>query len=403
MGQARAVGRVGLVQVEREERRAAAVADEHHAVEAVAHGRDRGPQRQQPLAEQRRDADPRAGRCSTSPPASPRSATATTASCSSATAAARRSSPSTSTRRSRPTASGSPHTAAGDPFDLNRFDLPGADAMVYLAGHRGRGPLPAARDRPVGRRRGRPGRLRSRARPVRPRQRVRGAARRAALRDRVPRPVPRRATRAGRAHRRAAHAARGARAGPPAPRGPRDRATTGDRRVSIATDFMRVYRTDADPVPSTCPSIRRTRDYGSIWGTPARLDQLRRGRLRAGREPGGVALDVVRALVAGRDRDHRQPDDAAGAAGRLHRRPLHLPVRRRPHRGVARHRAARPGHGGRPTTTASRPTAGREVATRHRRRLDHRVRVVPRRTSDHSSAPSTRAAAPGRASAVGQP
>ena len=31
------------------------------------------------------------------------------------------------------------HTAAGDGFDLNRFDLPGADAMVYLAGHAGEG------------------------------------------------------------------------------------------------------------------------------------------------------------------------------------------------------------------------------------------------------------------------
>ena len=30
-------------------------------------------------------------------------------------------------------------TAAGDRFDLNDFDLPGADAMVYLAGHAGEG------------------------------------------------------------------------------------------------------------------------------------------------------------------------------------------------------------------------------------------------------------------------
>src|SRR4051812_4982385 len=30
-------------------------------------------------------------------------------------------------------------TAAGDPFDLNRFDLPAADAMVYLAAHVGEG------------------------------------------------------------------------------------------------------------------------------------------------------------------------------------------------------------------------------------------------------------------------
>ena len=30
-------------------------------------------------------------------------------------------------------------TAAGDPFDLNRFDLPAADAMVYLAAHPGEG------------------------------------------------------------------------------------------------------------------------------------------------------------------------------------------------------------------------------------------------------------------------
>src|SRR5207247_10062935 len=30
-------------------------------------------------------------------------------------------------------------TAAGDPFDLDRFDLPAADAMVYLAAHVGEG------------------------------------------------------------------------------------------------------------------------------------------------------------------------------------------------------------------------------------------------------------------------
>ena len=30
-------------------------------------------------------------------------------------------------------------TAAGNPFDLNRFDLPPADAMVYLAAHAGEG------------------------------------------------------------------------------------------------------------------------------------------------------------------------------------------------------------------------------------------------------------------------
>ncbi|NNL68222.1 MAG: alpha/beta hydrolase, partial [Myxococcales bacterium] len=30
-------------------------------------------------------------------------------------------------------------TAAGDPFDLNRFDLPGADAVAFLAAHPGEG------------------------------------------------------------------------------------------------------------------------------------------------------------------------------------------------------------------------------------------------------------------------
>ena len=66
---------------------------------------------------------------------------------------------------------------------------------------RRRRPLPPLGDRPFGGRRDRSGRVRSRARHVRPRERVRRAARRDALRARVPHPLPRGATRPGRSDR----------------------------------------------------------------------------------------------------------------------------------------------------------------------------------------------------------
>ena len=155
-------------------------------------------------------------------------------------------------------------TPAGDPFDLNGFDLPGADAMLYLAAHPGEGhfllhaidpsvtdetdplscdpaldlfdpangfvepPEPSTFD---------PAFLAG----YRAAQRARVERIDAIARARVAR---RRAARERFAETRAA----------------------ADRRTAIATEMMFVYRTDADPRsvdPTLSPSGR---DYGSIWG-----------------------------------------------------------------------------------------------------------------------------------------
>lgn len=155
-------------------------------------------------------------------------------------------------------------TAAGDPLDLNRFELPAADAMVYLAAHPGEGHfLLRAIDPSVV----------DEADPVRsdpaldlyrpdngfaePPAPSRYApkfldAYRAAQRARVERiDAEARARVARRREARARWKATGA---------------VEERRASIATHFLRVYRTDADPRcvdPSLDPSDR---DYGSLWG-----------------------------------------------------------------------------------------------------------------------------------------
>ena len=47
-------------------------------------------------------------------------------------------------------------TPAGDPYDLNRFQLPGADGMVFLAAHLGEGKISGRRNRSLCDGRGRP-------------------------------------------------------------------------------------------------------------------------------------------------------------------------------------------------------------------------------------------------------
>jgi hypothetical protein len=170
-------------------------------------------------------------------------------------------------------------TAAGDPFDLNRFDLPDADAMVYLAAHVGEGHYllhaidasvtdehdPVSCDpaldlydptngfvEPPGETRYQPEFL---AR-YRAGQRARVERLDTIARDRV-------------AQRRAARARW------------EETSSAADRRRSIATEFLTVYRTDADPrfVDLSLDSSRRT--VGSLWGV--RPDWINYGAVGFGR------------------------------------------------------------------------------------------------------------------------
>ncbi len=170
-------------------------------------------------------------------------------------------------------------TAAGDPFDLNQFELPAADAMIYLAAHAGEGHFllhaidPSVSDErdptscdasldlydpgngfaePPEESRYTPEFL---------------AAYRLAQRARVERID-------AEAHRRVARR-RSARA-----RWKRSGAAA-DRRLSIATEFLLVYRTDADPrcVDLSLDASKRT--YGSLWGV--RPDWINYGAVGFGR------------------------------------------------------------------------------------------------------------------------
>ncbi|MGZ6950516.1 MAG: alpha/beta hydrolase [Acidimicrobiia bacterium] len=171
------------------------------------------------------------------------------------------------------------HTAAGDPFDLNRFELPGADAMAYLAGHAGEGhyllhaidPSVTDEDDPVS------------CDPeldlydpangfVEPPDEPRYASDfldryRAAQRARVERIDAR--ARELVADRRAGRTAWA------------DGGTVADRRRAIATHFLHVYRTDADPRAVDRSLDPSERDYGSIWGR--RPDWINYGAVGFGR------------------------------------------------------------------------------------------------------------------------
>jgi hypothetical protein len=170
-------------------------------------------------------------------------------------------------------------TAAGDPFDLNAFDLPLPDAMIYIAAHTGEGhyllhsidasvtdesdPLSCDPDldlyderngfvKPPGDTRYSEEFLtRYRAAQWARVERIDGVARaRTALRSAA-----------------------------------RDRWTAeGDRdarRASIATNFLTVYRTDADPRAVDRSLDPSTRDYGSLWGV--RPDWINYGAVGFGR------------------------------------------------------------------------------------------------------------------------
>jgi hypothetical protein len=170
-------------------------------------------------------------------------------------------------------------TAAGDPFDLNRFDLPAADAMVYLAAHVGEGfyllhaidasvtderdpvscaPMLDLYDpangfvEPPGETRYEPEFVKR----YREGQRARVERLDALARERV-------------ATRRDARS-----------RWERT-SSAADRRRAIATHFLTVYRTDADPrfVDLSLDPSRRT--IGSLWGV--RPDWINYGAVGFGR------------------------------------------------------------------------------------------------------------------------
>jgi len=170
-------------------------------------------------------------------------------------------------------------TAAGDPFDLNRFEFPVADAMIYLAAHPGEGHYllhaidPSLRDEgdpvscdpaldlydpangfaaPPKESRFTPGFLAS----YRAAQRARIERLDAAARRRV--------------ERRRTARARWQKTG-----------STEDRRLSIATDFLVVYRTDADPRCVDLSLDPSARSYGSLWGV--RPDAINYGAVGFGR------------------------------------------------------------------------------------------------------------------------
>lgn len=170
-------------------------------------------------------------------------------------------------------------TAAGDPFDLNQFELPDADAMVFLAGHPGEGHFllhaidPSVTDEDDPRSCNPALDLYDPANgfvepPDEPRYAVDfletyRAAQRARV-ERIDAAAHAAVTRRREARRRWSET--------------HDRT---DRRASIATDFLRVYRTDADPRCVDRSLDPSDRGYGSLWGT--RPDWINYGAVGFGR------------------------------------------------------------------------------------------------------------------------
>ena len=232
-------------------------------------------------------------------------------------------------------------TAAGETLDLNAFELPGADAMIYLAAHPGEGHYllhaidpsladegdPLSCDPTLDLYDPRNGFAEP---PQASRYAPEFLARyRAAQRARVERIDAIARARLARARRRGARRRATARRS--------TAASTADRRASIATDFLLVYRTDADPRAVDLSLDPSKRDYGSLWGR--RPDLINYGAVGFARVVAarGVALDLVgRVARAPRSRRTGRRMTLPGPGDRVHGRQRDLPERHRAHRGLAR-------------------------------------------------------------------
>ena len=170
-------------------------------------------------------------------------------------------------------------TAAGDPFDLNAFDLPGADAMIYLAAHPGEGHFllhaidPSVTDDrdPL-----------SCDPALDPFEPSNGFAEPPASSTYTAEFLSRyRAAQRARIERIDAEARRRVAKRNEARQRFREGGATADRRASIATDFLFVYRTDADPRSVSLSLDPSSRSYGSLWGV--RPDWINYGAVGFGR------------------------------------------------------------------------------------------------------------------------
>lgn len=170
-------------------------------------------------------------------------------------------------------------TATGDPFDLGSFELPAADAMVYLAAHPGEGHyLLSAIDASVV----------DETDPVSCDPRLdlydpaNGFAEPPGYTRYDPEFVARyRAAQQARVERIDAIARTRVERRREARTRWLETGSAADRRAAIATEFICVYRTDADPRYVDRSLDPSPRDYGSLWGR--RPDWINYGAVGFGR------------------------------------------------------------------------------------------------------------------------
>lgn len=155
-------------------------------------------------------------------------------------------------------------TPAGDPFRLDRLELPGADAMIYLAAHPGEGHFLLSAIDPSLVDEGDPTScepsldLYDPGNGFQPPPRESRYA--ADFLERYRRAQRARVERIDREARRRVALRREAR------RRWKREGRVLDRRRSLATDFLLVYRTDADPRCVDLSLDPSRRSYGSLWG-----------------------------------------------------------------------------------------------------------------------------------------
>ncbi len=170
-------------------------------------------------------------------------------------------------------------TPAGDPFDLNRFELPAADAMVYVAAHPGEGHYllhaidPSLRDEadPLD------------ADPALDLYQAANGFREPPASSRYTPEflVAYRGAQRARVERIDAEARRRVARRRAARERWKETGALDERRASIATEFLLVYRTDADPRCVDLSLDPSDRDYGSLWGV--RPDWINYGAVGFGR------------------------------------------------------------------------------------------------------------------------